>query len=211
MNYKMRVTPGQSRAVQEACFAHGISWRVGRAEVAHTDAPYLFIEGGVLLYARRQEDYDASHSEVITADDFIKMMSNPKPHPHAELMMQYARDAAETDRPWERWQVYDANAQAWIDKDFEHPTWHVYVRYRRKPDTIKVGKHEFPRPIQRAPEQGATYWAVYVNYAGASVMEYTWDGYRTEEMLLAANLCHLTREAAEQHAAVLNAVNRGDV
>ena len=27
-------------------------------------------------------------------------------HKHAELMMQYAQDAMETDKPWERWEVF---------------------------------------------------------------------------------------------------------
>ena len=27
-------------------------------------------------------------------------------HIHADLMLQYAQDAMETDKPWERWEVY---------------------------------------------------------------------------------------------------------
>jgi hypothetical protein len=30
--------------------------------------------------------------------------SNNMPHKHAKLMALYAEDAAETDKPWERWE-----------------------------------------------------------------------------------------------------------
>ena len=53
-------------------------------------------------------------------------------HPHAELMKQYAEDAAETDRPWERWQVSVCGEWSWRDcKD--QPSWRPEHQYRRKP------------------------------------------------------------------------------
>lgn len=33
-------------------------------------------------------------------------------HPHAELMKQYAEDAMETDKPWERWE-YSCDGSPW--------------------------------------------------------------------------------------------------
>ena len=30
-------------------------------------------------------------------------------HKHANLMLQYAQDAMETDKPWERWEVKAPN------------------------------------------------------------------------------------------------------
>ena len=38
-------------------------------------------------------------------------------HKHAELMMQYAQDAMETDKPWERWQYQTESMQ---EGDVEH-------------------------------------------------------------------------------------------
>ena len=54
-------------------------------------------------------------------------------HPHAELMALYAKDATETDKPWERWECYDPFARKWIP--LNGPTaWMEGVRYRRKPE-----------------------------------------------------------------------------
>ena len=44
-NIKLRVTPEQSEAVQNICFANGVFWYAGnRNEVRYTKAEYLFID-----------------------------------------------------------------------------------------------------------------------------------------------------------------------
>lgn len=53
-------------------------------------------------------------------------------HPHAENMRLYAEDAAETDKPWERWEIRWANDESWFSAS-EHPLWDVDTQYRRKP------------------------------------------------------------------------------
>ena len=61
-------------------------------------------------------------------------------HPHAELMALYAKDAAETDKPWERWECYDPFAKKWIP--LTGPTaWMEGVKYRRKSErpSYRVG------------------------------------------------------------------------
>lgn len=56
----------------------------------------------------------------------------PRPHPHAVLMAEYAKDAAETDRPWERWEYQvPSESQKWGNLRWQ-PTWHPGTRYRRK-------------------------------------------------------------------------------
>ena len=66
-------------------------------------------------------------------------------HKHAALMLQYAQDAAETDRPWERWE-FEVKSDVWCNLS-EHPAWLENKNYRRKPQVIRVGRHEFPKPI----------------------------------------------------------------
>jgi hypothetical protein len=59
-------------------------------------------------------------------------------HPHAENMRLYAEDAAETDKPWERWQVrtvYD-NAE-WIQCEEGLSMWLRDCKYRRKPKPLE--------------------------------------------------------------------------
>lgn len=56
-------------------------------------------------------------------------------HPHAELMMQYAQDAMETDKPWERWQFLDGFDGQWKDGESGvSPAWFLHIQYRRKPN-----------------------------------------------------------------------------
>jgi hypothetical protein len=64
-------------------------------------------------------------------------------HPHAELMLLYAQDAMETDKPWERWESeYDQSLGNWYPctgcPNWDSPT----VSYRRKPKTISIGNKE---------------------------------------------------------------------
>lgn len=52
-------------------------------------------------------------------------------HKHAELMAEYAKDAMETETPWERWECrYDT--MPW-SKLGHQPIWDPLFSYRRKP------------------------------------------------------------------------------
>ena len=61
-------------------------------------------------------------------------------HPHAELMALYAKDATETDKPWERWECYDPNDRKWKSL-YGYISWIPTIKYRRKPERrwYKVG------------------------------------------------------------------------
>lgn len=54
-------------------------------------------------------------------------------HPHAELMALYAKDAAETDKPWERWEWFNVPANSWVLCK-RNPAWMKGQKYRRKPE-----------------------------------------------------------------------------
>jgi hypothetical protein len=54
-------------------------------------------------------------------------------HKHAELMKLYAKDAAETDKPWERWVIKHERTGEWRQCN-NNPTWHFDMEYRRKPE-----------------------------------------------------------------------------
>ena len=136
-------------------------------------------------------------------------------HKHAALMLQYAQDAAETPRPWERWEIL--RGKSWCDLT-ENPTWIEYMEYRRKPQVTKVtvnGKRmEFPRPLQIAPSVGTKLY--YPDTIGGrdSLFE-TVGPIRVDEDFgvewMEQGIYHLTREAAQAHADVLNAICRGDI
>ena len=137
-------------------------------------------------------------------------------HKHADLMLQYAKDAMETDKPWERWEVrMAANVQpnAVFERLSYHPGWHTSNEYRRKPQTIKIGKWEFPKPIEQSLGYTDVYYYVtfYMKTAEFTPFSDTWTNNGVDNDRLAGNLCHLSKEAAQAHADVLNAICRGDV
>lgn len=129
-------------------------------------------------------------------------------HKHADLMLQYAQDAMETDKPWERWE--------WLGDKEWHPcsnpvSWKVSIKYRRKSQVIRVGRHEFPKPITFAPKIDTIYWIIRLLPEGYAPDDLIWSGDETDASLLANHMIHLSREAAQAHADVLNAICRGDV
>jgi len=137
-------------------------------------------------------------------------------HKHAALMLQYAQDATETDRPWERWEYkIDGCNGEWLSVLNTHPDWNVNFEYRRKPQVIKVGKWEFPKPISIG-ETPAIGTMLYLTEFGTAAEAFTvwsceWDEDPYNMARLIGGVFHLTREAAQAHADVLNAVCRGDI
>ena len=137
-------------------------------------------------------------------------------HKHAALMLQYAKDAMETDKPWERWEwrdiYHDGDDAPWKQLSF-HPVWHMDSEFRRKTQTIKVGKWEFPKPIEQPLGCTDVYYYVNFNMETAEFIPFrdTWTNNEYDDDRLAGNLCHLSYDAALAHADVLNAIYRGDV
>ena len=135
-------------------------------------------------------------------------------HKHAALMLQYAQDAAETDKPWERWEVRiaaDVQPNAVFEMLYSHPKWYTNNEYRRKPQVIRVGRHEFPKPINFTPKIDTIYWIIRLQAKGYAPDDLIWRGDAMDASLLANHMIHLSREAAQAHADVLNAICRGDV
>ena len=66
-------------------------------------------------------------------------------HKHAELMMEYAKDAMESETPWKGWQC-SLDSKWWTDMDMA-PTWDPEMEYRRRPKKPTVAGVEFPDMI----------------------------------------------------------------
>lgn len=62
-------------------------------------------------------------------------------HKHADLMMQYALDAAETDKPWRLWECRNSNGM-WLQMA-GNPNWSVGLEFRRKPSQEQIDKEAF--------------------------------------------------------------------
>jgi hypothetical protein len=123
-------------------------------------------------------------------------------HVHADIMLQYANDAMETDKPWERWQFSYVDGKDWLDCN-AHPKWAAKVWYRRKPKTIRIGDCDVPEPLRVAPEVDTEYWVPAITYRDNTTQSFVWADDSSDRILLKRGLVHLTEEAAELHAKAL--------
>ena len=113
-------------------------------------------------------------------------------HKHAALMLQYAQDAAETDKPWERWESA-ASSNKWGPLRF-HPCWNEKYEYRRKPKTLTYTV-TIPEPLREAPERQQRYFMVSLA-SGDYFNEFRWCGEAREHEWLKRGLCFATKEDA---------------
>lgn len=63
-------------------------------------------------------------------------------HKHANLMMEYAQDAAETAKPWLRWEYKVPLDNDWYDCT-KNPEWDIKHEYRRKPNQAQIDYSAF--------------------------------------------------------------------
>ena len=115
-------------------------------------------------------------------------------HIHAAAMAEYAKDAAETDMPWERWE-FSGQYQEYETLSC-HPTWCEKNKYRRKPKVIRINGHEVPEPCREPLHSGQKFWTMNP-FSGPEWS--TWDGSKEDLRALKSGFVHLTYEAAEKH------------
>lgn len=72
-NIKIRVTPEQSKKVQEICFKNGINWASGDKEICFINEPFLYIDKRrVFTYGNNESFFKKHKSEEVDADLFIR-------------------------------------------------------------------------------------------------------------------------------------------
>jgi hypothetical protein len=76
--------------------------------------------------------YGKSDKDIPGFFDGYAYRRKPKPHPHAELMAEFVKDALETSEPWERWEYREKNSTIWNKLSYM-PCWVVSMDYRRIP------------------------------------------------------------------------------
>ena len=113
-------------------------------------------------------------------------------HKHAALMLQYAQDALETDKPWERWECNDG--VAWRQFTMKHPSWLQECEYRRKPRTLTYTV-TIPEPLRKAPKRGESYYVIDMNAIPLYFL-YWWYDDETDRRNLKRGLCFATKEDA---------------
>jgi hypothetical protein len=68
---KIRVTPEQSRKVQEMCFKHGVYWCGGDSDVELTDKPFLFIDDGEISFETNENSFNNYKNTEVTYQEFM--------------------------------------------------------------------------------------------------------------------------------------------
>lgn len=126
-------------------------------------------------------------------------------HPHAELMMQYAEDAMETEEPWLLWQY---RCEGKWKQCLAHPSWAKSGTFRRKPEPIRVGNYEFPSPETNPLKLNDRYWYIEISDYGFYAQYATWTDSNKDRQLLSSRLVHTNMEDAKQHANVLNRIHK---
>ena len=115
-------------------------------------------------------------------------------HIHAAAMAEYAKDALETDKPWERWEFCHMRGE--YQSLHGHPEWVEDNEFRRKPKVILINGYEVPEP-QRVPlKDGEIYWTFTFN---DGVGDVHWFSDEDDCNFLKNGVIHLTKEAAEKH------------
>ncbi len=76
MNYKMKVTPEESRRVQECAFKHGYKWNGGDTRVSCTDSTFLYFgEKKIITQSSGNETYFFTHKNIrISPQAFIDLL-----------------------------------------------------------------------------------------------------------------------------------------
>ena len=129
-------------------------------------------------------------------------------HVHAELMMQYAQDAMETTRPWERWEWYVTAVKRWVTLSYK-PDWNTRTEYRRKPKMLSVTLASgevvsWPEPLKlQNLELRKQYFFIDADFV---IHETMWIK-SCDTNLIVCGMVHLTEEAAQHHADALRKIN----
>ena len=116
-------------------------------------------------------------------------------------MLQYAQDAAETEKPWERWQWFSNCYSKWVDCETGFG-FDSGIEYRRKPRTININGFEVPEPLRVAPKLGTVYYMPWLP-SETLITGICWANDEYDNRMLSRGLVHLTEKAAALHAQAL--------
>ena len=103
-------------------------------------------------------------------------------HIHAAAMTEYAKDAAETDKPWERWEFCHMRGE--YQSLHSHPEWVEDNKYRRKPKTVLIKNDEM-------------HWTL--TFSGGGVISVYWLSEEDGINYLENGFIHYTKEETEKH------------
>ena len=129
-------------------------------------------------------------------------MSATTGHPHAALMLEYAKDWAETKQPWLKWRRRQVNSVGDWFACHDHPKWLEYYDYERiptPPATLFINGIEVPEPVREPLNDGERYFVTDLRRCYGS----EWDNDEYDSQRLRAGIIHITGSSAEIHRKAL--------
>jgi hypothetical protein len=78
-------------------------------------------------------------------------------------------------------------------------------RYRVKPETVSLNGIDIPRPMSKAPADGAKYWFPNSNYVCGYSFD-TWEGRHVDECRLSSGTCWDTESGASEAVSALKRI-----
>ncbi|MDE1493113.1 hypothetical protein, partial [Xenorhabdus bovienii] len=110
-------------------------------------------------------------------------------HIHADLMMEYAKLAQETGRPWEYFELkYPDGSWCSIPDSF---AFHEKCTYRLKPRTIKIGENDVPSPVNYKLEVDCSYYVPSIIGTTYLSDSHVWINCFSDHLYLDRGLIHL--------------------
>lgn len=123
------------------------------------------------------------------------------PCKHAELMIIYAKQAAEMDEPWKFCGSGDRQKVDGIDLAvISHSR--IIGNTAKIPKTININGHEVPDPMREKPKCDSYYWCIDPDRKNG-VSKHVWEDDSADNCRLSKGLCHLTSENCIAHARAL--------
>jgi len=130
-------------------------------------------------------------------------------HKHADIMMEYAQVAQESETPWEEFELWDSGAKIWRELVCS-PSFREMHLYRRKQKMSKIGEHEYPAAIAELPEFD-------VEYFYPDMMEHSlcrrlvYEGPPAHDNILRRGMLHHTKENAIAHTKAIILASGGKI
>ncbi|EMJ6797683.1 hypothetical protein RGI81_003612 [Morganella morganii] len=114
--------------------------------------------------------------------------------------MAKAAEIAKTDKEWwKHFEIKMPSFNAWSEMCNE--VFFDNDEYRLKPNFIDINGHQVPEPVRESPDNNDLLWIADITQPHAQKL--IWTHHPSDILMLERGILHLTKEAAEAHAAAL--------
>ena len=156
-----------------------------------------------IIWIRAENEPTASANTYKETEMTKEQQKEIKPktkHVHADLMLEYAKEAMQSDTPWDAFEYKEKEDTEWQPCNMQI-AWFKSTEYRKKPKTININVYEVPEPLREAPANGTACY--YPNTVSVLVSCTGYENDSIDRLRLEKGLLHLSRGAAKKHLEAL--------